>query len=521
MYQKNTSAMDPYGIPVGVPAPQGGTAHLGPVQSMKPQAPATTGYRDWPFAVLFIGNVAAMIVLLVMWGIPVLQNTSSSTTSTKSTSSNNLLSDKEMRTVLIISGVMVVLSGVLSLVMLSFMVRFASGMITFSLWFGVGLNVLFTIYAVIKKQYALAILGAIFVLLSLCYAFAVRDRIPFAAANLRCAAAAIKKHASTYCVAFSMLVLQIVWVAVWATAALGLANHLNEKDATSSTRGKPDGSTCSISSECMSNKCSATYRCEAAGLKSASYVAYFFMLISFFWGMQTIKNVTHATVAGTVATWWYSTNSAGATGASLKRTLTTSFGSICLGSLIVAILQALRQLAEEARRSGDAAACIAECILGCLQSLMEYFNRWAFVYVGIYGYKFTDAGKAVIGLFRDRGFDTIINDDLIGNVLLFASLGVGFLCAGLGLVYTYIDTANTTFNNSQIIIPVMGLIFGIGISIIPFSVIDSAVATIFVCFAEDPAALQTSHPEHFNELMTEWHRMYPDIMVASGYYVVY
>jgi len=56
---------------------------------------------------------------------------------------------------------------------------------------------------------------------------------------------------------------------------------------------------------------------------------------------------------------------------------------------------------------------------------MEYFNRWAFVYVGIYGYKFTDAGKAVMQLFHERGFDGIINDDLIGNCLFFVSLGVG------------------------------------------------------------------------------------------------
>jgi hypothetical protein len=47
------------------------------------------------------------------------------------------------------------------------------------------------------------------------YAMAVRNRIPFAAANLRAAGSAIQKHKSTYCIALSMLVLQIVWVVVW------------------------------------------------------------------------------------------------------------------------------------------------------------------------------------------------------------------------------------------------------------------------------------------------------------------
>ena len=86
------------------------------------------------------------------------------------------------------------------------------------------------------------------------------------------------------------------------------------------------------------------------------------------------------------------------------------------------------QLAESGRQDGSALACFAECILGCLQSLMEYFNRWAYVYVGIYGYNFTRAGKAVFELFKQRGFDAIINDDLIGNVLGFAALGIGTVC---------------------------------------------------------------------------------------------
>ena len=68
---------------------------------------------------------------------------------------------------------------------------------------------------------------------------------------------------------------------------------------------------------------------------------------------------------------------ASAVNSSFIRTVTTSFGSICFGSFLVAILQALRALANSARENGDAQifACIAECILGCLASILEYFNK--------------------------------------------------------------------------------------------------------------------------------------------------
>ena len=82
-----------------------------------------------------------------------------------------------------------------------------------------------------------------------------------------------------------------------------------------------------------------------------------------------------------VGTWWHSPEDNGycssAVIQSFIRTVTTSFGSICFGSLLVAILQALRAIANMAQAEGDAGigACIAECILVCLQSILEYFNK--------------------------------------------------------------------------------------------------------------------------------------------------
>ena len=78
----------------------------------------------------------------------------------------------------------------------------------------------------------------------------------------------------------------------------------------------------------------------------------------------------------------------------------------------MAILQALKALANAARANDDGGigACIAECILGCLAAILEYFNKWAFIYVGVYGYGYMDAGKNVFTLFRDRGWEAVIAD---------------------------------------------------------------------------------------------------------------
>jgi hypothetical protein len=65
-----------------------------------------------------------------------------------------------------------------------------------------------------------------------------------------------------------------------------------------------------------------------------------------------------------------------------KRAMTYSFGSICFGSLIVSIIQLLKQAANIAQQSeatdGNIIACClwacAGCILSLLQWVIEYFN---------------------------------------------------------------------------------------------------------------------------------------------------
>ncbi|KAI9906835.1 hypothetical protein PsorP6_004527 [Peronosclerospora sorghi] len=480
---------------------------IDPIKPAQKNADTSAVCQDWPFALLFLVNVGVIIALMALWGVK--------TVTDPENNPSPLMSGNDTKMVVSIAVGMAVVSMMLALMMVKLIVAFARVVILFVLWFNVGISFAFAAYGFVIGNIFIAIVGLIIALLNLCYARAVQHRIPFAVANLRVAEGAIAKHSSTYIVSVVFTVVQIAWVVIWSMALLGAANKI-AKDNPNST----------------------TTTTSESGYKQSgvSYVAYFFLLLSLYWGLQVFKNVGHTIVAGTVATFWYSNDSAGATGASLKRSTTTSFGSICLGSLIVAFLQALRALAESGRQDGSALACFAECILGCLQSLMEYFNRWAYIYVGIYGYKFTQAGKAVFELFKQRGFDAIINDDLIGNVLGFAALGVGMslwffencglntvlclaglICAGAGaLIAETTDAVN--FQNSTLFLAILGLVVGVGVAVSPLAVIDSSVATIFVCFAEDPAAFQRSHPDLYAPLVQEWHNLYPEIMVQAGYY---
>jgi Plasma-membrane choline transporter len=86
-----------------------------------------------------------------------------------------------------------------------------------------------------------------------------------------------------------------------------------------------------------------------------------------------------------VGTWWWVPSEANsfwstALSDSLVRATTYSFGSICLGSLLVAIVQALRALERHSRNNDDLQflSCIIQCILACIEGIIESLNRWAY-----------------------------------------------------------------------------------------------------------------------------------------------
>jgi hypothetical protein len=162
--------------------------------------------------------------------------------------------------------------------------------------------------------------------------------------------------------------------------------------------------------------------------------------------MHTLyQNTIQVTVAGVMATWCFDKKEAdnccsSAVLSSLFRSLTYSFGSICCGSLLQALVSLLRYLVETARNERDRdngccgiILCILECLTRWLEDILEYFNQWAFVYVGIYGFSYLESGRRVLELFRARGWTSIITDNLTGYVLGVITLAVGFLTGAIGL----------------------------------------------------------------------------------------
>jgi len=204
-----------------------------------------------------------------------------------------------------------------------------------------------------------------------------------------------------------------------------------------------------------------------------------------------------------------------------------SFGSICLGSLLVALLSTAETVVKYCRDScgadaaqGDPEAglcyvclCCLGLVLNVLRDLLEYFNRWAFTYVAVYGDSFVSAGKSTHALFKRRAWSSIVSDTLCSLSLSLASLALAVLL-GLG---AFVCASLLLSPEARGAVALAAFLSAYVVCSCVVSVLDAGVLTVVVCFAEDPFAGLASHPEEFGRLMETWRHFFGPELEASGY----
>lgn len=235
-----------------------------------------------------------------------------------------------------------------------------------------------SIYMLYRKQYVGGVIFLVFtVILMFCF-WSWRKRIPFSALMLRTSINVADKFGHVYMVSFiggMVGAAYAAWFAITFTAVY-------VKWSPSQNNASCTGSACSYAT--------------VGGVVA-------FITFTSFWFSEWLKNTLHTTIAGIYGSWYYNSRSypTGVTRGALRRSLTYSFGSISLGSLIVAIVNFLKMLAQSARQDaqqqGDIVACIfltiATCLISCLQWVIEFINRYAFSHIALYGKPYFESAK--------------------------------------------------------------------------------------------------------------------------------
>ncbi|GKY94434.1 hypothetical protein MPSEU_000409300 [Mayamaea pseudoterrestris] len=337
------------------------------------------------------------------------------------------------------------------------------------------------------------ITGIIALALSVAYAFIVWDRIPFATANVLTALTAVRTYPTLTVLALMFQSLALAWSIYFCVVTIGVYDAIQE------------------------NKLVLT--------RNWAIALYTALGVSYYWTFQVLSNILKACTASVIGSWWHNEIEPGVVSKAVFKTVFYSMGSICYGSLFVEPVNFLRQLAIIFRPSTTEDAtllCFHECLrllANCITSMVDMltlrFNHWAFTYIGMYNYSFSEAAHRAHELFEKRGWSLIVSDDLVPNLLLMTSLVLGGLTGCFAGLLEWVDVLQiSSLNEPGLVSFVLGTVIGIVLSNILFGVIHSSVNTVIVCFAAEPLDFQQNHPQLSDEMREAWREVWPGALDA-------
>ncbi|XP_044488155.1 CTL-like protein DDB_G0274487 isoform X3 [Mangifera indica] len=150
---------------------------------------------------------------------------------------------------------------------------------------------------------------------------------------------------------------------------------------------------------------------------------------------------------------------------SLRYAVTRSLGSICYGSLFTAAIRTL---------------------------------RWG---IAVYGKGFNRSARDAWELFQSTGVESLVAYDCSGAVLLMGTLLGGLITGTCSGIWAY-----TKSKDRVIMVGSTSMLMGMALMGLAMVVVESAVTSIYICYAEDPLLIYRWDAEFFNQMSETLHQ---------------
>jgi hypothetical protein len=272
------AAAVPYATPYDHHVPP---AEVKSSSAIRPHA-STGGCRDAFWGFLFYVHLGVMGYLAVMYGPQVAESSMNNDQENNNArflqrfhpsrlfrrleeegagGDNDDVADIDIFALMTLMGIAGAMGTLLSTLSLSFMMRFAEGLIKAALWFNILVFAAAWILALLAGALPAAIMGGLMCAMAAYYAYSVWSRIPFAAANLVTAVSAVRSNIGLVFYAYLSLILLFGWTIWWMISALSTIYVVAECDADGVCANEVNGG------------------------------IFFLFLVSYYWTIQVITNV--------------------------------------------------------------------------------------------------------------------------------------------------------------------------------------------------------------------------------------
>jgi len=224
----------------------------------------------------------------------------------------------------------------------------------------------------------------------------------------------------------------------------------------------------------------------------------FGMALAFFWTLEVLRHLLHVAGSGLVAMWWVRPDAHDCTQKAFTRAATSSFGTICFGSALIMIADAVR----------IAYWSWTVCLFFLFEPMLvilDKFTNMVFTEVGIYAMDFRSAATDSYRLLTRKSRNTGLATNMISSWTVWIGKMFGTAISGL------IAVAWTTNRHSdwQLVWLVICLAIGYVTTGFALSVIQAAISTTFVVMLQDWRQMKKVQPDNY--------KIFYDAAIATGY----
>ncbi|XP_076436398.1 choline transporter-like protein 2 [Babylonia areolata] len=227
-----------------------------------------------------------------------------------------------------------------------------------------------------------------------------------------------------------------------------------------------------------------------------------YMLFMFFWLMNFVVALGQMTLAGAFASYYWAFDKDNDIPSlpllsSLGRCFRYHLGSLAFGSLLIALVQLVRSFLEYLDRKlksseNKVAKFILKCLkccFWCLEKILKFINKNAYIMIAIYGRSFCTATKDAFLLIMRNVLRTFVLDKVSDFIMFISKLMVTGAVAVAS--YYWFERRIPVLEDyvpdlHYRLVPVIILVLGTYmVTSCFFNVYDMAVDTLFLCFLED------------------------------------
>ncbi|KAJ3157916.1 hypothetical protein HDU89_000295 [Geranomyces variabilis] len=212
-----------------------------------------------------------------------------------------------------------------------------------------------------------------------------------------------------------------------------------------------------------------------------------FFTLMYFWTSAIFKNVEKVTIAGVVSEWYFQrmegSTTADRTWKNFRAATSTQFGSVCLGSLILGVVQTLQFFSRLARRvtGGGAMHRLFTACLDCGGHLADNVTSYALVYVGLTGVSFASASYATTRVFR-RNLVLGLVTATVTRLILFVATTT--LAGGAGIAAFFFASRGLQSPYAYVV-GVVGAVVPYYLVQVLAHVVQNTVDATFICYLLD------------------------------------